>query len=331
MQQQEKTASDNKLQNVINPTLNAKKVDTMALRAETVFIWVAIVITSIGFLVFGKEIAIKFGAPTWLAWIVGILAGGLSGYVTDYAFRHLLEEVVFQPLAWLHPGSSKAEQPLFFQVMGVVRWIFLTIIVSTLFIADWYSVQSIRDPFANQAQEKSMTDIVAFNADLSTQLSASATPLSEQIKALKTDITSAEKKVEQSNPGLLQLMKSGNGWATKELEKKKAKATKLLKSELSGITQSYNTAVSENTRMITAETQRVQQDNNNATNENATQRNSLSGLFFYSGAGSKALSVLLRIFLVISFLYKNPTLDANGDGVVDGKDVTDAAGGRPGF
>jgi len=39
--------------------------------------------------------------------------------------------------------------------------------------------------------------------------------------------------------------------------------------------------------------------------------------------------VLFRIFLVISFLAKSPTLDANGDGIVDGRDVTAAAGGVP--
>ncbi len=320
-----------KHRNVINPSENARKVDTMALRAETVFIWVAIAITSMGFFLFGQDVALKFGAPGWLAFAIGVVAGVLSGYVTDYSFRHLLEEVVFQPLAWLHPGSPKSERPLFFQIMGGIRWIILTIIVLALFVGDWYSVQAVREPFANQAEEKATTDVTTFSAALTNQLKAGSAPMADQINALKADIAAAEKRVEGANPGLVDLKKEGNGWAARELSKMKSSATKEMSKELKTLTASYNSTISENTKLLSAETQRVQLSNLQADGQNATQRASLSNLYFYSGAGAKALSVLLRIFLVISFLVKNPTLDANGDGVVDGADVTAGAGGRPGF
>lgn len=326
MQQQQQ-----KRRNVINPSENARKVDIMALRAETVFIWVAIAITSIGFFLLGQDTAIKLGAPKWLAFTVGVVAGALSGYVTDYSFRHLLEEVVFQPLAWLHPGSPKAERELFFQIMGGIRWLILATIVTALFVGDWYSVQAVRDPFANQAQEKPTTDVTTFSAALQNQLSAGAAPMAEQIKTLKRDIADAEKRVEAGNPGLVSLQKEGNSWAAKELAGKKARATKEMKKDLDVLQKEYNTAISDNTRLLNTETKRIQESNLQINNQNATQRTSLSDLYFYSGAGAKALSVLLRIFLVISFLVKNPTLDANGDGVVDGKDVTAGAGGRPVF
>lgn len=314
--------------NVINPSANARNVDRMALRAENVFIWVAIVGTSVGFFMWGINLALDFSAPKWLAWIVGAALGALSGYVTDYAFRHLLEEVVFRALAWLHPGLKKHSKHIYFKIMGFVRWFVLTIIVVALFLGDWYSVQAVRDPVAAQAKQKPTTDVRMFATNLGTSLATATAPLATQIGQLKADIKAAESRVEAGNPGLVTLIKKdGNSWAAKELSKKTSAATRELRSELSAITKEYNKALGETSKTLTTETQRVTGENLVANADNETKKASLSGLYFWAGFGSKSLSVLLRIFLVISFLYKNPTLDANGDGVVDGKDVTAAAGG----
>lgn len=324
--------------NVINPRHNARQVDRFALQSETLFIYVAIAITSVGFFVFGKSTALQYGAPEWLSWIVGLVAACISAYVTDYAFRHLLEEVVFQALAWMRPtppegekAEVRADQALYFKVLRFLRWVILTAIVGALFYGDWVSVQALRDPFADQAKKKEKTDVTAYTASLGDELNAAVAPLASQMKALERKIAAAEKRVEAGNPGLLSLKKEGNGWAGSELSKQKDKATRDDRKELNKITASYNEALAGNAALLGAATGTVVQENQAADSDNSNQKQSLSTLYFMSGAGAKALSVLLRIFLVVSFLSRNPNLDANGDGKVDHDDVTEAAGGRGGF
>lgn len=310
------------VENVINPSLDSRKVDRMALRAEQIFISVAMVVTSIGFFKLGVDTSQKMGAPYFLAFIIGLIVAAASGFVTDYAFRHLLQAVAFDMLAWLHPGCPKKKQKLYFHVLGVVKWLFLTAIVAALFAGDWYSVQAMRDPFANTAKGTPTVDTDSFANALSTTLSATTKPMATQIKSLQNQIKDANKLVDKSNSGLVTLIKkTGNGWASTELNKKKNAATKHLRNELDLLVKEYNTALGENTKLLTSELKRVSTGNEEITEGNNTQRASLSGLFFYSGAGAKALSVLLRLFLVISFLHKNKELDINGDGVVDSKDV----------
>jgi len=309
------------VENVINPSQDSRKVDRMALRAEQIAITLAMVVTSIGFFKLGVDVSEKMGAPYFLAFIIGLVAAGLSGWITDYAFRHLLQEVAFQMLAWLHPGCPKKKQKLYFHVLGVVKWLFLTAIVAALFAGDWFSVQAMRDPFANTAKTTPTVDVDSFATTLNSTLAASTNPIREQVKRIETEIRNIEQSIEDRNPTLVAKKKQKDEWGTKKLARIKADATKKLRTELHSVMQQYTTALAESNKVLSTETQRVTADNEKITENNNTQRTSLSELYFYSGAGAKALSVLFRLFLVISFLHKNKELDINGDGVVNGKDV----------
>jgi len=154
--------------------------------------------------------------------------------------------------------------------------------------------------------------------------------MAAQIAALQSDNTAAERRTERASASLAALVANGNGWAARELEKKKTAATKAARKELTGLQSAYTKTLSAQSETIGEATHQITTRNADTDLENRQKRHSLSNMFFMFGAGSKALTVILRIFLVVSFLSKTPTLDANNDGVIDGRDVSEAARGGDG-
>lgn len=316
---------------VINPQANSRNIDRQVLLAEKVFLYAAVVITSIGFFVWGRSAAAQFTDITLVQNITGVVAAVLSAYVTDFAFRNFLEEVVYQGLAAFHPNvTGRAEKSIYFKILDVTRWVVLTIVVAALFYADWNSVQTIRDPFAASAKQRETTDIAAASATLSANLSSASAPMAQQIAALRADIAATEKRVTAGNTSLTALIHNNNGWAARELAKKKASATKSSRKELEKLQSAYTKTLSDQSATLTSTTNAISDQNTEITRENTQQKQSISAMYFMFGAGCKALTVLLRIFLVVSFLAKTPTLDANGDGIIDGRDVSAAARGGDG-
>lgn len=316
---------------VINPQKNSRNVDRQVWLAERVFLMVAILITSVGFFVWGRSAAAQYTDWPLAQTLVGVAAALASAFVTDFAFRSFLEEVVFQGLAWFHPNVINRERnALYFKALAISRWVLLVMVVGALFLADWYSVQAIRDPFASAAKQTETTDITAATAALSASMKEATGPMADQITALKKDIAAAERRTESTNSSLAALVAQGNGWAIREMEKKKAAATKSARKQLTALQGSYTEALGRQSATIASSTEQITARNAEIEQENRQKRYTLSGMFFLFGAGSKALTVILRIFLVISFLSKTPTLDVNGDGVVDGRDVTDGARGSGG-
>lgn len=313
---------------VINPQKNSANVDRQVWMAERVFLIVAILITSVGFFVWGRSAAAQYTDWAAAQTAFGIVAAIASAFVTDFAFRSFLEEVVFQGLAWFHPHVIGRERnQMYFRILAVSRWLLLLVVVGALFLADWYSVQAIRDPFASAAKQTATTDITAANATLASSLKSATAPMAEQLANLKKDIAATERRTETNNTALKALASQGNGWAVRELEKKKERATRSARKEVVELQSSYTKALSRQTEVMATNNEQITARNAEIEQENRQKRYTLSGMFFMFGAGSKALTVILRIFLVISFLSKTPTLDFNKDGVVDGRDVTDSARG----
>lgn len=311
---------------IINPQKNAANVDRQVLFAERIFLIIAVLITSIGFFVWGRSAAAQYTDWPLVQNLVGILAALASAFVTDFAFRTFLEEVVFQGLAWFHPNVvGRKVSATYFKMLAVSRWLLLLVVVLALFAADWYSVQAIRDPFASQARQTETTDLAATTAALSGQLRSASAPMADQIASLKKDIKDAERRAQSANGALVSLAANGNGWAVRELEKKKTAATKASRKELEKLQSAYTTTLAEQSATLTSTTAYIGAKNAEIDAENRKKKYTLSGMYFMAGGGCKALTVILRIFLVVSFLAKTPTLDANGDGVVDGRDVTAAA------
>lgn len=320
----------NNAKQVINPQKNSREIDRHILSAEKVFLLVAILITSIGFYVWGSSTAAQYTDIWAVQALVGVAAALASAYVTDFAFRHFLEEVVFQALAVWHPNRQASNEAGYFKALNLTRWVVLTTVVVLLFVADWFSVQTVKDPFAAQAKQREIVDVATVTASVASQYDGVSAPLASQITSLKKDIAAEERRIEAANGNLKKLIASGNGWAANELAKKKARATKAARAELSRTQSAYSTALEGRVSAVNNTAETIQRQNTETAEDNATKRAALSAMFFMFGAGSKALTVLLRIFLVVSFLAKSPTLDANGDGIVDGRDVTEAAA-RPDF
>jgi hypothetical protein len=216
---------------------------------------------------------------------------------------------------------------MYFNILGVARWLLLAVVVGSLIFADVYSVQMMRDPFADAAKPKPKTDITAATAALNNQLNSATAPLAEQIKALKKEISTAERRAETSNASLTVLVSNGNGWAAREMEKKKNSATKSARKQLNELQTAYNASLTNNSATISSLTSQLNTENIETEEANRRKKYSLSGMYLVGGVGSKLMTVILRIFLVVSFLSKTPTLDVNNDGVVDGRDVTDSARG----
>lgn len=339
----------------INPIANHNRIDRRVLFAEKVTLWVVILLTSIGFYVWGRSVAQQYTDNPWAQNIIGLIAAVISAFITDVAFREFLEDVIYQFLRALkikpgalripwaaRPPSHSGEGPgvgSYTRNLKIFRWLVLTTIVASLFYVDYYSVQTIRNPFASQARQKPTTDIATVTATLNQQTTAATAPiaaqitnLQQQIKQADRDIRSAEANAAAKNKALRDLIAQGNTWANTELNRKKAQATaphrqhkQNLQTQLDAANQTYNTALANQNATLTAVTTATLQKNQQIETENLQAKYSLSNMYFMLGFGLKALTILFRLFLVVSFLAKNPNLDANQDGTIDGRDVTAAA------
>jgi len=314
-------------QHVINPAENSRKIDRIVLLSERIFILVAMLVTSAGFYVFGRSMASQYIDVEFVCIAIGVLCAITAAFVTDLAFRNFLEEVVYEPLAAMHPYTRRMDTPTYFVVLKWAKWAILTTVVIVLFMADYYSVALTRGPLGSEAKQEATADIAAATAAVSSQYSGAAAPLAQQIKTLKADIAAAERRTEANNASLASLIANGNGWAKNEMAKRKAKATASLKKELDATQAAYTAALSGQVAAVNSTTAALASRNAQVEADNLTKRASIEAMYFGAGILFKGLTVLFRIFLVISFLAKSPTLDANGDGIVDGRDVTAAAGG----
>jgi hypothetical protein len=314
---------------VIDPVANAGTVDRRVLFSEKVALLVAIAITSVGFFVWGKSMAAQYTDWVPVQLLVGMVAATVAAYVTDLAFREFLEDVVFQLLSAPMPKPDNYQTPAgYIRFLKVLRWVVLTTIVVLLFMADWFSVYTIKDPFADQAKQRELVDVEARRGMLTEGSTAQLSPMAGQIKTLKSDIAATESRVVRDNPGLQKLAREKNAWAIAEMAKKKDRATKSMRAELEKLTAAYNASLASGAAQTDTAIAQMQATNKATMEANEKSKASMSSLFFMFGAGAKGLTVLFRIFLVISFLSTNPRLDANQDGKVDGADVTAAAGGK---
>ncbi len=332
------------INHAINPVANHNKIDKRILFAENVTIWVVILLTSIGFFVWGRSIAAQYTDNPWAQNITGAAAAAISAFITDIAFREFLEDVIYQFLAAFKIKEGTTFKTLNFKFnyarnLKVLRWFVLSAIVGGLFYVDYFSVQAIRNPFAAQARQKPTTDVAAVAADLTKETAAATEPMAAhianiqaQIRQADRDIRTAEANAAAKNKSLRDLIANGNTWAQAEMNKAKARASEparkhkaALQTQLDAANQTYTTALARQNDAITAVTTATLQKNQQIETENQEAKYSLSGMYFMLGFGLKALTIFFRLFLVVSFLAKNPNFDANNDGIIDGRDVTAAA------
>jgi hypothetical protein len=315
---------------VIDPVANSTKVDKNILLTETVAVYTAMAVTSVGFFVWGYGVTGGYIQNWYVQVLIGLIAAAAAAFITDLAFRKFLEDVVFQVLAGPMLKAQGAQfQTGYVRKLRRARLFMLTGIVLLLFAADVFSVYTIKDPFANKAKGRELVDVEARRTTWVEGSTAQLNPMAGQIKTLKADIAAAESRVVTDNPGLRKLAREKNTWAIQQLANKKKAASKSMRAELEKLTASYNTSLASNAAQADTSIALINTLNKNAVEANDRDRSALSGMFMFFGGGSKVLAVLCRVFLVISFLSLNPKLwDANKDGKIDGSDATAAARGK---
>lgn len=312
----------------INPIQNSRNIDRHVYLAERFLILVVAFYGSVLAFKFVWIMAEQYTDLTAVKAIVAIAAAAVAAFVTDFAFRNFLTESVFWPFAIFHPDvrGQITGGDYYFSAIRFLKWLVITGIVGGLFWLDWGTMQNSRAPIAGAADGVEQTDIAGETERLNAEMAATLAPLESRIASLKKEIKADCAAVERSNPALVALIQNGNNWAKTKLSKLQASATKKKSAELEKLETQYNERVGETTGAITASAAALGVRNESISAQNAALQSSISSTIFLYSGWLKILTVFCRVFLVLSFL-SNPrnSLDVNGDGRIDGKDVNAAA------
>lgn len=330
-QSSSKKRRGNFLARYVDPLLNASKLDSRILAAETLAKLVAILITSLGFYVWGASIAEQYGAHPYLQIAAGLIFAVLSAWITDMAFSDFLENSLFSMLSFFQfkwVNNIESHGWYITLVLKPLKWVVVTIIVAALFWADYTSVYTLRSPIANAQEKTERVELSALNAEQQRNVKAAVGPLDAEIKQVRADISRAERDVTSANAGLKDLADKGNRWAPGELQRKKDRATSAARKRLKELQADRDQVYKSATLSAGKQLDLAIADNTAAQRADEESKESVSTLFTFWGFGTKCLTILFRLLLVINFLINNPNWDVNGDGVVDGRDVTAAAGAR---
>lgn len=313
---------------MINPYHNRDTTNRNIRLAERGARITATITTSIGAFIWGQDLAARYLPLEWditpfLSAATGIAAGLIMAYLTDFMFGNLLQRVTYDTLAARHPNVTKWEGPTYFKNLRRAESFLFAVLLVGLLAFDLYTTLIIRDPIADQARATSTTDIAAATATISERQAAAANPMAAQVKDLDARIKAEERRVTAANPGLQKLAKEGNTWGRQQLEKKKARATAGLRTERDQLTAAYSrTLASAATTLSTAQTQ-ITAENDRIAAANQRSRTVMAGMYVAFTVIPKALAIILRILMVITFLAYSVNFhpDLTGDGIIDYADV----------
>lgn len=313
---------------MINPYENQEKSVRGIASAEALARWAAVLFTSIGTFVYARDLAAKYlpadwsWAP-WLAIGAGLLGAGIAAWLTDMMFGELLQRVTYDALAARHPNVVKWAGPSYFKNLRRTESILFGVLLVSLLAFDLYTTIIIRDPVADQARQADLIDVEAMRANLTAAKAAEIAALRGDAKAKAQDIREAEKRVEAANPALSRLKSDGNAWASQKLAKQQAKATATDQKSRAALEGAIAATVTDAPAYTAARIREAEAANAANAAKNARNREVLSGLYLIFTLIPKALAILLRILMVVSFLAYSVNFhpDLNGDGIIDYQDV----------
>lgn len=313
---------------MINPYHNRDTTNRNIRIAERGARLTATVTTSLGAFIWGQDLAARYLPMEWdiapfLTATVGLLAGVIMGYLTDFMFGNLLQRVTYDTMAASHPNVTKWQGPQYFRNLRRAESFVFAILLLGLFAFDLYTTLIIRDPIADNARTNATTDIAQATATIAEKQTQAANPIAQQITALQTKIKDDERRAAAANPGLQKLAQEGNTWAKQQIAAKKARATKTTRAQLEQLNTTYNnTLAGQSATLATAQTQ-ITDENTRIAAANQRNRNVMSGMYVAFTVIPKLLSIILRILMVITFLAYSVNFhpDLTGDGVIDYADV----------
>ena len=315
----------------VDPLLNARTLDGHILAAETIFKLIAVIVTSVGFFVWGQDLTAQYGGPPWLGYVVGGVFAFVAAWVTDISFSHFLETVLYQLITffsfnWLTFSPRGGIYCHYF--LMPLRWAVVTIIVGALFYADYKSVYTLKDPIANaNAREHYQpTDYNALHNQQQARVKGATADYDQQIKEEKQE-RDRKMATSQRHPALQQLASGGNDWAKQQLQSRANTAEGPYKKRIAELQSKRDRAADAERTANQRERDNIIVADNAGLTADTDNREAISGMFTQFGLGSKIMTILLRLLLIVNFLVNNPR-DWNGDGKVDGEDVTAAASGN---
>lgn len=313
---------------MINPYHNRDTTNRNIRLAESGARITATITTSIGAFIWGQDLAGRYLPTDWditpfLTAAVGILAGVVMGYLTDFMFGNLLQRVAYDTLAARHPNVTKWEGPKYFKNLRRAESALFAILLIGLLAFDLYTTFIIRDPIADNARQEAATDIAAATATVTAAQTAAANPMAAQIKDLDRRISAEERRIAAANPGLTKLSEENNTWARQGLEKKKARATAGMRKERDQLTAAYNRTLAGQSATLEATQRQITEANDRTAQINHRNRNVMAGMYVAFTVIPKILSIILRVLMVITFLAYSVNFnpDLTGDGIIDYADV----------
>lgn len=322
----------------MNPLQNSKRIDSYVQKGERLLVFLVAAAGSVLAFQYIRLIVSGYTDIVWIQIICACAAACAVAFITDFAFRNFLTEALFWPFALFHPQvwSQIMDGHRYFSVIKFLKWSAICAIVAGLFWIDWGTMQNARNPIAASQRKIETTDISSMTGEMTEEMNGLLAPIKARISEVEKTISKKEGRVEAENPKLITLIKSGNGWARKELAKQKARATKKDAQELASLNEKYNEVLSGTSSVITSSVQMKTEENAKIQAANMDNQVSLSNTIFLYGGFVKILTIIFRVFLVLSYLANARDLDVNGDGVINGQDVTSFAkkgdpGMEPGF
>ena len=322
----------------IDPLQNAKRIDKYVLAGERLLVTLVAISGSV--LAFQYIWIIVSGYTDIFAiqLIAAVAAAAAVAFITDFAFRNFLTEAVFWPFALFHPQvwAQIGESHKYFSVIKFLKWSAITAIVFGLFWLDWGTMQNARNPIAAAQRKIEKTDVGILTGEMTGDMNALLLPIQNRIAQIEKTIKAKEGRVEADNPSLMKLVKERNSWALSKIATLKRRATSKDAKELDELNEKYNETLSQTSGVIASAAASKAEENAQIDQINTQNQISLSNTIFLYGGWLKILTVIFRVFLVLSYLANAKNLDVNGDGRIDGQDVTSFArdeetGFEPGF
>jgi len=308
----------------VDPAKNLKSVESTVLFSEGILGIAVVIVTGAASWFLLHKTLFEFCHMFWPSLVGSFVLAAVLSFVTDIALSYFLEESVFQLFNW--PKKLPHWRKNFYRVrfLPTVQWLIVTSFVAALFYADWYGIRTTANPLANMREKPAQTDFFKLSADQISRDKAEFQPIDAEINRLNQSITDKRRAVRGSNKELAKLESEGNGWAAGILNKKTGAAVAPDEKALAAATAAKAAQLARATDLKAFEIESAKKGNLQTEADDAHFKTAIIWFWTFLGIGLKILMIGCRVLLVVMFLNKG-SMDANGDGQINGADVTAAA------
>lgn len=323
----------------INPEQDEAKMPVLLLWVERGAIMVVAIVSGVAVAVFGYMKAADYTSWEIIRWLSAGIMFFLATAITDVGVKYFIQKGAYDFFAMFNPQTYKGSTFTWFQrAMQVVAWLCMIAIVFGLFMFDYMSVNSVRDPVANMVKKEAKLNQDSIRQVVDKQEANRGAATVAAIKAVENDIQDLKRQIEKEKTRVLNgnskmkaLYDSGNGWAKTQVASQQSKAISGLSKQLDELyktkqelTQQRAKDLEYRLNIVSKTDSVVMQENGLIEDRNTSLVEGTSSLFIWMGFYAKCIAGVIRILLVVMFLGGN-VKDYNNDGKVDYEDVNAAA------